>query len=269
MAVDEARRRALVRELARRCGATLVLFAVVDDHVHLWLCGERAALTRVVRAVGFLLRSATGGAIEAPFIEQVRSRRHMDSLLPYLLTQAAHHGLGAHDAVAAGGAAADLLGARDIGWKPRLWDVCPRTVRRDVHAAVGLPPVELAPAGEDTIARRGVAALVDAAAAAFAAPPDLSGRSAPAMTALRVAAQVAASAGLRQVDLADQVRRSRVSLWRLDPAEERAVRTVRLRVALEVAVAGQPAVQAAPPPEALRASEPPVARPGRRPGVVR
>jgi hypothetical protein len=125
---DEPSRRALARELVARCGTSLLLFAIVDDHVHVWLRGAHAELVRIVRSLGYLLRAVALGPVEAPFVEPVRTKGHMESLVPYLLTQTQHHGLDVHPLRWSGTAGTDLLGARDIGFTSRLADVLPRVL---------------------------------------------------------------------------------------------------------------------------------------------
>jgi hypothetical protein len=248
----------------------LVLFAIVDDHVHLWLVGDAAALSRAVRAMTFLLRAQSNAAVEPAYVELIRRRSHAEALVPYLLTQTTHHGAGGHPATASGMAAADLLGARDIGWAPRLWDVLPRLVRREVHAAVGLPPVELSPATDAHIARFGLERMVVATAAAFGAPTTLMPNTRAAQLAVAVAWHLGAKAGFSQQEVAGALGRSRTTLWRSaegEPVAPKAVRTARLRIALENALADAPATVVAPPPYVLGADGAPAARTRRRSGA--
>lgn len=257
VAPEEERRRALARGIVSRAKDTLVLFAVVDDHIHVWLYGTREKLARAVRALDFLVRGLAATELEEPHEERVRKRRHSENLFPYLLTQTEHHALHVHPATWSGAAAADLLGARDLGWRSRLWDALPKLTRRDVHAAVGPSEVELVPASDEEIAARGLERLVSAAAAAFAAPAGLAGKSPASVLALRVAAQLAREVGFLQRDLAALVGRDRGSITRLlaTPAPPKAIRTVRLRVALEIAAATARIPPRAPPPWAFEALE--------------
>jgi hypothetical protein len=140
LAPDEARRRLLVRELVARGGPHLVLFCLVDDHVHVWLIGTLAELKKAIRKLGFGLRALAATPLRAPHVERVEQRSHAEALVPYLLTQTEHHGLGVHPAAWSGAPLADLLGARQLeGWRPRLWDALPRHPLLAIHAAVGLP----------------------------------------------------------------------------------------------------------------------------------
>ena len=66
---DEARRRAAVRTLARVAGQELVLFSVVDDHVHLVVTCDRSRVGWLGRAVVLGLRTvaaARGRALPPP-----------------------------------------------------------------------------------------------------------------------------------------------------------------------------------------------------------
>jgi hypothetical protein len=238
VAPDEARRRAIVRAIVGRARDWLVLFAVVDDHVHVWLLGEYEAMARVLRSLEFALRALAAAPLAARHVEPVESRSHATRLVPYLLSQPDHHAIGAPAATWSGTSAADLLGARDIGgWRSRVWDALPRLRLRVVHSAIGLPEVPLVPAPDGVVAARGVDRLVGTSAAALAAPPDLDGRADECLTALGAAAHLAAHAGFLQRDLANAVGRSREAVNRATARDVPAavIRTVRLRIALEVA----------------------------------
>ncbi len=154
IAPDEARRRALLRAVVDRTGAVLVLFSIVDDHLHVWLIGGRPALVAAVRSIGYALRALAAAPVQAPHVEPVERRGHAEWLVAYLLTQTTHHGIATHPAAWSGAALPDLLGARRIG----------RGARSE--------------------------ALVVAAGAAFAAGPDLTGRDAENVLAIGVAARL-------------------------------------------------------------------------------
>ncbi len=246
VAPDEAARRALVREIVARAGTALVLFCVVDDHVHVVLLCDREALSRVVRALGYTLRSR---CVEAPHVRAVGRRAHMEHLVTYLLTQTVHHGLAAHPATWSGSAAPDLLGARDVGWLPRLWDVVPRLRLRDVHLALGLPAVRLEPADDDALRAAGPAALAAACSAAFGADPALEGRAPEVTRAITAAAKLAREVGVPLAHLAEAAGRARETVSRAADRDvpDRDLRTLRLRVALDHVVATAPRAEASRP----------------------
>jgi len=252
LVLDEPARRALVRELVARAGPELVLFALVDDHLHVWLLCDAASRIRVVRTLEFALRAAVAAPLQPAHLEPVVRRPHSEWLLRYLLTQTTHHGLPTHPARWSGGCVADLLGARSLGWRSRLPDALPRHRLRDVHAAVGLPLAPLVPAGDAALADLGVAGLLAASAAAFAAHPALADRRPESVRAFGAAAVLARAAGLSLTDLATRADRARESASRAAsrPLSDADARVVRLRVALDqAAVAAAPvATPPGPPP---------------------
>lgn len=234
---DDATRLALMRDLATRAGAVLVLFAVVDDHIHLWLLGSETAMRAALRNITFLL-SAT--PMQERYVEPVENRSHARRLLPYLLTQPAHHGLSVASAAWPGGCVADLLGARAIGgWTPRVAVVLPRVRLRDVHAAVGLPVRPLAACSLEEVSALGVERLAAAAAATFAADPKLVGKAPHVVRAVEAAASLARDAGLSLSALADHLGRTRETTSR---AASRAVPTeaVRRRITFDAWVSALP-----------------------------
>lgn len=243
VAPDEARRRALVRMLAVRAASTLVLFSVVDDHVHVWLMGARKELVATVRTLRHALRALAAAPLDPPYIEPVSRRSHAEWLVAYLLTQNAHHGVAIHPAMWAGAALPDLLGARLLGpWRPLtlLWEALPRLTVGDIHAAVGLPEACLVPASDAELRALGPGRLLEAAAAVFAAGPALENRDAENVLAVAAAARLARDVRLSLTAIATAAGRTReaVSRGASRPVTEAALASIRLRVALDRAAIG-------------------------------
>jgi len=250
LAPNEAERRRIVRALARRHGQRVLLFALVDDHLHAVLAALRARMA--ARGLRATLGAATPVALEEAHVRPVESRRHLESLVAYLLKQPTRHGLPEPAALWSGSAFLDLVGARRLpGFDPRLLlRHLPRFRLRDVFPAVGLEPLPLRPAGDAALERLGPRRLVDLAAAVHVAPPDLSGRSDAVVAARALAIQTARGTGVSLARLAELLRLGRQTVWRLanrplDPAD---LRALRLRLALEErAAAADPASAAAAP----------------------
>ena len=84
------------------------MFAVVDEHIHLVMIGERAAvghrISGLVRALDLPLEPAR--------IRPVADRAHLRRLVGYVAGQPRHHGAGTFD----GTCLPDLLGARRMGF---------------------------------------------------------------------------------------------------------------------------------------------------------
>lgn len=99
---------AIVATIVRVCGDLLLLFAVVDDHVHLVMIGDRFTVGRrvsgLVRALGLDFAPAR--------VRPVADRSHLRSLVGYVAGQPRHHGAGTWDATCL----PDLLGARRMGF---------------------------------------------------------------------------------------------------------------------------------------------------------
>jgi hypothetical protein len=246
IAPDEAARRALVRVLVERAAKVLVLFCVVDDHVHLVLLCDDDTRRKVVRAVGYALRTASKVPLQEPYVEPVETRTHAERLVPYVLNQAEHHGLGVASAAWSGSCLPDLLGARDVGWKSQLWKALPRLRQRELYTAVRMPAVRLGPVSDAVVRAAGPTGLAAAASAAFGVDPALSGRSDETALAVAAAAHLARAAGLPLAALAAALGRERASVSRAAsrPVDERALRTVRLQLAFRAAVAAIPAAAA-------------------------
>ena len=86
----EASRRAAVRALGRVAGAWIVLFALVDDHVHVVVHCEEDRVGRLARAILLALRAVAAVEIEPAHVRPVRDRGHMEWLVTYVLTQPRH-----------------------------------------------------------------------------------------------------------------------------------------------------------------------------------
>lgn len=199
----EDARRAAVRVLARVAGAELVLFSLVDDHVHVVALGERSRMGRLGRALVLGLRPLAAAPVTPARVRPVETRAHLESLVRYVLGQVAHHGLAAHPALWTGSCFQDIVGAR---WLPglglRLGEALPRLTRATVLDAVGLRGAAVEPASDDALRAGGVGRLVAAVAAAHAVPEGLAGNLPPVVTARRAAAKLAQAAGVAGADLA-------------------------------------------------------------------
>jgi len=241
IAPDEADRRRVVRGLAHRHGERLLLFSLVDDHLHAVLAALRARLA--VRGLRETLRATGATPLEPAFVRPVETRRHLEWLVRYLLTQPSKHGLGVPDALWTGSSFLDLVGARRLpGFDPGLLRKhLPRLRLRDVFEAVGLEPRPLRPGSDEALERLGPRALIDLATAVHAAPPDLRGRSAEVVAARALAVRVARRTGVPVTTLARLLDRTPRGIRQLAerPVGPREVRALRTRLALEERVAGR------------------------------
>jgi hypothetical protein len=235
----ESSRRAAVRLIAARVGHRLVLFCVVDDHLHVVVIGDRMAAGMMSRSLLFGLRAIASCPIEPAHIRPVRNRAHMSWLVSYLLGQTRKHRLPAHPALWSGSGFADLIGARVVtGMNLRLNDVLPRLQRRDILAIVGLADAQLPVPDGCEINRRRARFVASAAAAAVAADPAYRDRSRPTTVARRAAARLACEARLPIWRIARNlgVSPSMIRRLRNDPLDPRVVQATRRQMALMVAL---------------------------------
>ncbi|RME26697.1 MAG: hypothetical protein D6798_06175 [Deltaproteobacteria bacterium] len=242
---DEAARRRAVRALARVGGDALLLFCVVDDHVHVVVRSEPDRTGRLARALLLALRAVAADGILPAHLRPVTDRAHLQWLVRYVLHQPAKHALGTHPALWSGSCLPDLVGARVLpgaALAATLAAQLPRLRQRTLFEAVGLPPQPLEPVTDEQLRGLGLADLVAASSAAVAADPALAGRDATTTTARSIAAQLGSAAGFRSEQLAWALHVSAQAVRRyrrrsLDPA---LVRAARLQLALVLAVRALP-----------------------------
>ncbi|MSQ01336.1 MAG: hypothetical protein EXR71_05490 [Myxococcales bacterium] len=237
----EDARRSLLRALAHVGGRDIVLFAIVDDHVHIVLIVSPARLRRLQGALSKVVRNRAAVAVSPPYVRPVATRAHMVSLVGYCLSQFAHHGLAADPALATGSCFHDLVGARRLpGLSLQIATALPRFRLRDAYEAVGLAH-EVAPAEDAELRRLGSARLAELVAETLGVGPGFVGNTACVATARRVASRLALDVGFRPRDIAEPLGITAVAAARLAgrPVENADLRAVRTRVALVAAAAAR------------------------------
>jgi REP element-mobilizing transposase RayT len=232
----DALRLAAVRALTEAGRVELLLFCIVDEHVHAVFHGERCIVARRVRAITRRLRRLAVVPLDSPRIRSVNGRSHLVSLIRYLVCQPAHHGLPGHPALWSGSCLPDLVGARRLSCaRLGLWAVLPRQTTSDVLAVVSLGRDKLEPASRERVAAMGAHGLVRSSAAAFGVSLPLRGQSEDVMAAKRAACVMAAAAGLPLRGVATAGGFSWRTARRLasQPVEPEVTQVVRLHIALE------------------------------------
>ncbi len=197
------RRRAL-HALARVAGRRIVLFCIVDDHVHIVVLVDARGGPTMARNLLFALRPLSVTDLAPPHVKPVNGRSHMEWLLRYLVTQPLHHGLSCGAAWWEGSCLWDLLGARVLpGARMRdaLTEALPRVRDEDIAAMVGIALDQLRPADLDVVRDVGASALV-AACRRATAPADPQGRTRAAVQARAAALRIGQAAGFPTVELA-------------------------------------------------------------------
>ena len=179
--------RLAVRTLVRVLGRRLLLFSIVDEHIHLVIEGDRrekgaalGALHRSLRTVG------KDAAFQAAWSEEVKTRSHLLSLVDYVCRQPSRHNLTGRDALWEGSCLMDLIGARTVvGYDGSLFrTAAPRWREHDLLGKFNIR--NLKPASDEDIAAAGQESLLSAVSVAFCADPELGGRP-PEVVAARVA----------------------------------------------------------------------------------
>jgi hypothetical protein len=203
MFADEASRRAALHALGRVLAQKVVLFALVDDHLHVVLYVSPAEVGHLARAILLALGPLAAVPVHPAHVAAVEDQEHLTSLVRYLLEQSVSHGLDEHPALASGSCYAELVGARVV---PGLELQVERAFldRRvpDTAPFVGLPSTPLEPSGPSVVRHLGAFRLAAAAAFAAAAPSNLEGRSAECVAARRVVACLGDQASIDSRELA-------------------------------------------------------------------
>ena len=243
---SEAQRRAAVRAIVRVGGARILLFCLVDDHVHVVVYAPTQETGRLSRALLLAMRLFLAADLAPAHPRPVDNRAHLLWLVRYLLLQPAKHGLAGHPALWSGSCFADLAGARRVpGWAPPIAEALPRWRLREAFALLGLPAASLCPM--EDLGDQPPSRLLAAAAFALAVDPALEGRRAEVVRARRVAAALLEEAGHPIRGIAVRLRVDPTSVRRLvsgaDPAD---LRAARMWLALQAAAASPPLV-AEPP----------------------
>lgn len=244
LARDVRERRALVRAVARVGRSALLLFCVVDDHLHAAARTDRPGY--LARSLVQVVRNRRPDLqLKAPHVEPVRGRAYLRWLMTYLLSQPEKHGLPGHPALWPGSCFQDLVGTRLLPhFDPTLLaGELPRLRLREAFEVVGLPTAPLAPATDTALRRAGAARIVELAAGVFAADPALQGNRSEVVAARALAAQAGLIAGLPAVELAEFVGMTAKALRRVRdrPLDPRAILTLRRRLALIIATERSPA----------------------------
>lgn len=233
---DESLRRQALHRLGAVVRDRALLFCLVDDHVHLVVRAERIEAGRLARAVLLTLRTLAP-RLEPAHVRPVQDRSHLLTLVRYCLQQPQHHGLAGHPALFTGSCFLDLVGARRVpGLRLPLTETLPRLRGRELLAHVGLPEARLLPIEDDLLRGLGLSRLVEAAAAALAVGPAITGKQPPVIAA-RAAVIALSAARTAELAWALGISGESVRQHRERPVDAKLLRTVRLRLAVEQRVA--------------------------------
>jgi hypothetical protein len=227
--------RLALHKVAAVAGPWLLYFCIVDDHLHVLVQCTKKKVGRIAAGLLLALRPLAHPVLLRAHVRRVETRAHLDWLVDrYLLQQAAKHGLGVHPALHEGSCFQELARTRGIpGLRLKLWDALPRYRVRRAFEAVGLEPVPLEPADDETIHRLGLSRLCQAGEFAVGGSIGLVRNVPSEANARRAIVQLAQSARLKGAG--DELGLTRFTACRLRarPAPPEVVRAIRSRLALE------------------------------------
>jgi hypothetical protein len=228
--------RAAVVRLVAVTGRCLLLFCIVDDHVHVVVWVDEQQVGRIGAALLCALRPIARAELERPHRVPVKSRDHLEWLVRYLLDQPRKHSLAVIPARYSGSCFADLIGARVVpGFEARIYRLLPRLRPARVCALVGLPASSLVVASDERLRSSGVARIAEAAAAALAVGPELVGSSPGVVTARQATVHLVDRAPLSRADLPRILGVSPRTVRRLagEAVAPEVLRAVRLQLTLD------------------------------------
>jgi hypothetical protein len=238
-----------LRRKAVRCiaaiGPEVILFCVVDDHVHVVIhVTDAARIGRISAGLYHALRPIAAVPILPAFVRPVATRRHLDWLADqYILSQTTKHGIAEHPGLFEGSCFVDLIGARAVFDPPlvtRLVRAAPRYRLRRAYKAVGFAEEPITPVSDETLRAIGASEIAAATEAALAAPPGMKGNSAVECLGRRAVAQLTQSAGIHSAECAFALAVDTSSVARLrrrGAVLAPVLLAVRMRLALELRVA--------------------------------
>jgi hypothetical protein len=176
--------RCAVKTLVRVLQQHLLLFSIVDDHIHLLIKADKktravllSAAHRALAAIGHETKLCPA------WYEEVETRRHLLTLVEYYGRQPSHHDLAQRDVLWEGSSVMDLIGARKLEfYDGTLWRAAvPRWREGDLLRKFGI--YKLKQASDKDIAAMGPEKLLYAATVAFCAQPGLRGKQPSAVLA--------------------------------------------------------------------------------------
>lgn len=224
--------------LARVAGKVMLLFSIVDDHLHLVSAGDIEFTRRLRQSILQALTPIADVALGASWVGPVRGRKHLLRLVRYHVVQVVKHNVQrAHPALWSGSCFQDLAGARLLpGLELQTGENLPREqIKAFACQEVGLPGFSAPPIHVDVLRTLGIARIKAAAASALAADPDFAGRSKAVVLARRVTARLGMLAGISKREIGWALNLSRQGLCRLLQAKvpDALLNAARSRLSIE------------------------------------
>jgi hypothetical protein len=234
----ENKRRQALHALNRVAREVLLLFSIVDEHMHLVAAGDIDSIRRLRQALVQTLTPISDVALAPSWVGPVKGRKHLLRLIGYHVIQVVKHSVrGIHPALWSGSCFQDLIRARVLPG-PEL--LTPKNLPREQMEViackeVGLPGFHASPIEVTALRELGVARIKAAAAAALAADEELTGNSRAEACARRVTVQLGMLAGISKQEIGWALEISRQALGRLArrPVPATLLDAARTRLALE------------------------------------
>lgn len=237
----EALRREAVGGIAKWIGNRLVMFSIVDEHIHLVSIGSQEQTRRLRQSVHRRLNSLAEVQVSPSWVGPVKDRKHLLTLFRYHLRQVIKHEVKqTHPGLWSGSCFQDLIGARFLeGLQLQLGLILPRQ-RIEVLAcnSVGLKGWDIRPIEDRVLRLVGSARIMAAAAAAAAARPGLEGNSREEVIARQATARLGVTAEISKQELCWALGLTRQGLFTLlrREAPRALMWATRIRLALEIEV---------------------------------
>jgi REP element-mobilizing transposase RayT len=240
---DETLRRKVVHKLVKKSGQEMVLYCVVDNHIHLVVACDRKRVGAIKMALHKSLGALVVQEMLPAHLRSVGSQSHLRWLVRYLLLQVIHHELEEHPALWSGSCFQDLVGARyikgAINLRQRLEAHLPRYHWKNYYEIIGLPLQEIEPASIVEVQNSGFSRLVEAASVSLATEPSLKGKFEQAILAKRSVAQIGKVVGFSIAQMARTLKAPERTIRHMcaQPVEKDAKAAICTRLALENTVA--------------------------------
>lgn len=235
----ESLRRRAVRMLAEKAGSVMVLFSIVDEHLHLVSIGDWERTRRLRQSISRAVKAISRAPVAPSWVGPVKDRKHLSTLVRYHLCQVVKHKVqGAHPALWSGSCFQDIIGARRIeGLQLQTRRVLPRQqIDRLACNEVGLHGVDVRPIDASELRQIGMGRIMSAAAAALAVDPGLKGRSRAEALARRAAAHLGLRAQIsrREIRWTLGLTQQGICAALKKEAPEGLMKAMRIRLMLEV-----------------------------------
>ncbi|MBT3223324.1 MAG: hypothetical protein HN348_29980 [Proteobacteria bacterium] len=220
--------------IARTTHGRAILFCAADDHGHVVFAGDRFSVGRICSGMVRALNRELDHRVKVS-IWPVDGRKHLETLISYVLNQTKHHGIQSNPTLWPGSCFHDLIGARLLpGFDADLLRrILPRLRDETIYAKVNLPP--LVPASDEQLSLVGLKQLRQSATRTLPQPHGYRGR--PSRTAT---VQLARQLGFQTAEIARALHMSPRTIRELTAAPREPTVEYAIRMQVSLLLANQP-----------------------------